>query len=108
MNAAVLIINAEGEKTLLLEVQNNSEDMVTAVMRDVAVNEDMSYEYLWSGTSVNPGAKAILDISAVSVLETADIEEWTATDINSILFTFSANFEDGSPKTAPEVIKVSF
>lgn len=108
VNAAVLVTNTEGEKVLLLEVQNNSEDLVSAVIKNVMINEEVNYEYLWSGTLVNPGAKAVIDISADSVLSAADIEEGTVTEISSIAFTFSGNFEDGSPKTAPEEIKISF
>ncbi len=108
VNSAVLVTNTEGEKVLFLEVQNNSEDLVSAVIKNVVINEETNYEYLWSGTLVNPGAKAVIDISADSVLSAADIEEATVTEISSIAFTFSANFEDGSPKTAPEEIRVSF
>ena len=108
VNSAVLVTNKKKKKVLFLEVQNNSEDLVSAVIKNVVINEETNYEYLWSGTLVNPGAKAVIDISADSVLSAVDIEEATVTEISSIAFTFSANFEDGSPKTAPEEIRVSF
>lgn len=108
MYAEILAVNTDGEKILFLEVQNNSEDQVTAVVENVSINDEFNYEYIWTGTSVNPGARAIIDISADSVLKAVDIEEGTVTEINAISFTFSVNYEDYSPKTAPEEVRITF
>ena len=61
--------NQSGEKILLLEVANTSDDAVGVSTTNIDINELRVCNSTWSYDTINPGKTAIVDVNLSSVLE---------------------------------------
>lgn len=66
-----LMTNKNGEKIILLEVENSSPDYVYGVTTDISVNGLVLYSSTWSSDSIAPETRRIIGLSLTSVLDKA-------------------------------------
>lgn len=66
-----LMTNKDGEKVVLIEVENNSQEMIYGVTSDIMVNGLMLKVARWSSESISPGCRRIIDLSIASMLDKA-------------------------------------
>ena len=58
-----VMVNQDGETSLLLELENRTEDMVYLSTSDIALNGLVVSSSTWSSTAINPGKRCIIVVS---------------------------------------------
>lgn len=102
-----LMTNKDGEKLILLEVQNDSEDLVTVGSSDIMVNGLMIYDYTWSIDFVNPKARRIISLPVFSMLDEPYREAFNILDIGEFTFSFALYNSDIEKITEPQEIGIT-
>lgn len=88
IKSIALIENKEGEKTVFIEIQNNTDDLVGARSSAVTINDEMAYEGLWDTTAIAPHKFGIMAINLNNVEEMGDVYD-DEDEIKSALETVS-------------------
>ena len=76
-----VMVNQDGETSLLLELENRTEDMVYLSTSDIALNGLVVSSSTWSSTAINPGKRCIIVVELSSVLAP---EHWSIYGINEV------------------------
>ncbi|MCR5324326.1 MAG: zinc ribbon domain-containing protein [Lachnospiraceae bacterium] len=100
-----LMTNKDGERTLLLEVRNNTESVIGVRSRDIKLNGSMAYEYMWDGTGVLPGCTGVMSLSLDNIIEYG---EWTGNkdDIKDIEVTIEVRDSNGNDIGIPTEVRI--
>jgi hypothetical protein len=85
----VLAEDSEGERYLLLEVENTSQDILYVSIGDVSVNGLGVYPYNWTTETINPGTRLVIDLSLDYIMEDLYWVAFGITDISDIAFSLS-------------------
>ena len=102
-----LLTNSDGDKSLFVEVVNDSESSVEGVIGNLVVNDIMvSYGSYTVGT-INPGAKSVLSVDLSSTMDEACFELLKISDLGKISFKFSQKDDMYNDIAAPGVIEVA-
>lgn len=89
-----VLTNADGEITLWLEVENNTDEVIYAVTSNVFVNGLCAYSGTWNSDAIAPDARGVLTMSFESLIEEAYREAIGMDEIGEVVFTFNARDED--------------
>lgn len=104
-----LMTNTDGERSLLIEVENNSSELGYAVVENISINGEAVYEGTWMYDSIMPGMKRVMGISIDSLLESADTEtDQTSENMKEITFDFAAKDIRNNWKSPQETITIQF
>lgn len=76
-----LITDESGEEKMLLEIVNDSSELVYVSSSDIGINGLMVYSATWESDSINPGTHRIMEMPISSLL---DKEYWDAFGITEI------------------------
>ena len=76
-----VMVNQDGETSLLLELENRTEDRVYLSTSDIALNGLVVSSSTWSSTAINPGKRCIIVVELSSVLAP---EHWSIYGINEV------------------------
>lgn len=102
-----LMTNTDGERALLLEVENSSSELGYAEVDNIFINGASIYEGTWMYDSVMPGMRRILGIQIDSLLESSDQEtDQTAEELKEITFDFAAKDIRGNWKSPQETVNI--
>ncbi|MCD8019806.1 MAG: hypothetical protein LUF92_09580 [Clostridiales bacterium] len=107
IESVALITNEEGEQSFFIEFANESEQMVDAVLSDIAVNDLILYGGTWSSDTINPAAKGIVDIQINSLLDESFQELINVGDICSLSFDLVLEDADNDDITAKERVTIT-
>jgi len=69
MVSQALITNSEGEQAFLLELVNNSSEMVNVALCNPAVNGVGLYGSTWTTDTIRPGARCIMEAEVTAMLD---------------------------------------
>lgn len=102
-----IITNTEGERMLLLEVENTSAEQVAVMLGDFHVNGLMIQSKNFSTDRVNPGKRRVITAQLSNMLEDTYWDTFGVTELADITFTLSV--EDGARNDlcAPTEISVA-
>lgn len=106
MVSETFITNKNGEKMLLLEVENGSQDVVYGMTGNVSINGLIVNSPLWSGDSINPGARRIVDLPMESLLDKAYWEIYGISEIENVSCTFTVENFNGEEIGATRQIDI--
>lgn len=101
-----LMTNKNGEKMILLEVENNSSEYVYGVTSGISINGLVLYSSNWSRDSINPGTCRIMDLSLSSMLDAAYWDAFGISDIGEFTCSFTVQDADNDVMIAPQEISV--
>lgn len=99
-----LMTNRDGEKVILIEIRNDSQEMVYGVTSGIAVNGLTINSNRWSGDFINPGARRIVDLDITSALDKSYWDAFGISDINEFAFSFALEDTDYEETAAPEEV----
>ncbi len=100
------MINKDGERMLLLEIENTTEDIAYAALRDIKVNDTLVSEGIWTSDTITGGKRMLMDIALDNIL---DEEEWAALgieEVESVGFTIEVKNTDGMAMAEPKEITI--
>ncbi len=100
----VLMTNADSEKVILLEIVNESSELVYVTTRDISVNGLVFFSSTWSGDFVNPGARRIMTLSLASMFDKEYWEAFGISDIGDFTCSVVINDPDYTEIAAPQEI----
>ena len=100
------ITNTDGDRTLMLEIQNDNDFSIHLTMNDIKVNETLIYEDAWSYAVVNPACRVIEDIALDDILDEDEWIEYDIDEVESVGFTLKVVNEDGIVITEPKEIVI--
>jgi len=101
------IVNKDGERTLMLELKNGSNQDVVVTLSDIKANGLLIYDYTWSRDVITSGKKMILSIAMDRVLDEDEWKEVGITELEKIGFAISVENEDGMVVAEPAELQVS-
>jgi len=101
-----LVTNTDGEKTIYLEIENDSASMVYGIAEKVSVNGLIVYSGTWSSDAINPGTRRIMDISVSNLLDTSYWEALGISDIGNMTLDFGVKDSDYNYLNSPVEISV--
>lgn len=85
-----LITNKDGEKTIFIEIENNSSELVYGVTSNMILNGLVVYDARWSSDAVSPHTRCIVGLSPSSMLEEDYWDLFGISEIGDVAFTFTA------------------
>lgn len=97
ITSEALMTNKDGEKAVLVEIQNDSQEQVYGVAANISVNGLVLYSSMWSGDLINPGTRRVMDLSISSMVDESCMEAFGISDIGDFTFSFvtkDADFDD--------------
>lgn len=97
--------NEDGERILLLEVENTTDDIVGVSTTNIDINGLRVCDSTWSYDSINPGKTAIVDIDLSSVLEPEFFEIYGIKEIGNVALKVS--FKDTDSNEVAEAAHIS-
>lgn len=107
ISSPILISNEDGEKMLLLEVENNLEMGIHVITRNISANGVTLYDSLWSSSTINAGKKYVLGLKLSSMLDETTLEEQGITEIEDVTFSLEMEDENNNTLSLPETVSVS-
>ncbi len=101
-----LIRNSDGEQSLLVEVENQSQDTRNVSVSNIFINNLLVEGSRWSSDTIAPGKRAIIDIDLSSVLDERYWKLYGIQDIGSIGFAVQQSDMDWNELTEPEPVVI--
>ena len=99
-----LMMNRDGEKVILLEIWNDSPEMVYGVTSNIAVNGLTINNYRCSGDFINPGTRRIVELDITSMLDKSYWDVFGISDISQFALSFAVEDAAHEEIAAPEEI----
>lgn len=90
-----LMTNQDGEKIVLIEVQNDSDEQIDVITSDIMVNGLMICDFTWSGDYINPKTRRVIALPLFSMLDEPYWEVFDLLDIGDFTFSITlCSFDD--------------
>ena len=102
-----LVINTDGDRTLMLEVKNTSAQSVVVSSSEICLNSLEIYNSTWSSNIINPGKTRIFDLGLSDMLDGNCWDVYGLQEIGEISFSLNFKNVDGNVLSSPAVITVS-
>uniref|UniRef100_UPI004057C55C hypothetical protein n=1 Tax=Agathobacter sp. TaxID=2021311 RepID=UPI004057C55C len=102
-----LMTNKDGEKVILLEIVNNTSELVYGVTTDISVNGLVVYSGTWSSDSINPGTRRIMDLSISSMLDKGYWDVLGIADIGDFACSFTVKDSDYENTTESQDLNIN-
>lgn len=102
-----IIVNQDGEPTLLLEIYNGSGDFVYLVTDDIAINGLLVNSYTWSTEAINPNKYGIVNIELSSVLNRNYWDVYGIKDVGKVSVSLEQKDEEYNSISTPTQISVT-
>lgn len=102
-----VIINRDRETTLLLELENTTDNMVYLSTSDIAINGLLVNSSTWSNNAINPGKRCIVEVDLSAVLDPAYWSVYGITQVGKVSLSLEQHNADGieiAAKTPIEII----
>lgn len=85
-----LVTNKDGEKTIFIEIENKSSELVYGVTSGMTLNGLVVYSARWSSDAVSPQKRCVVGLTPSSMLEENYWDLFGISEIGDIAFTFAA------------------
>ncbi len=102
-----IIVNKDGETSLLLELENTTSDIVNVITSEISLNGLLVYSSNYSSDTINPGKKAIVDIMTSSILDSEYWSVYGIEEIGSIGLALNQRDSEGNDITDKTNIEVT-
>ncbi len=89
ISSATVITNTDGEPTLLLEIENNSNEKIFTRIEDGYLNGCSVDDALWAHDEINAGKKSLTHISLSDLAEEYEGDFSDISKVSNISFSFS-------------------
>ncbi len=103
----VLIKNADGEFSLLVELENQTQDLRIVSVSDIFINDLLVEGSRWSSDTIAPGKREVMDIELSSVLDERYWELYGIEDVGSVGFALQQSDIEWNALTEPEPVVIS-
>lgn len=103
----VMFTNADGEQTMLLELENTADAQVIVRLSNIAINGLQLQSGSWSNSAINAGKRRVTDIDLSYILDDNYGEAFGVTDIADISFTLSLMDADWNEIAGPQAVKIA-
>lgn len=94
--STALMRNEDGEYGLFMELENTSTQTVYVSVSDIGINGLTVYSSTWTGSSINPGKRCIIDIDMSSVINSDFQEVYGINEIASVSLSLTQSDTDGN------------
>ena len=98
--------NTDGDRTLMLEIQNDNNFSVHMTENDIKVNGTLIYEDAWSYVGINPSCRALEGICLDDILDEEEWEQYGIDKVETVSFTLKTVNEDGIVIAEPKEITI--
>lgn len=102
-----LVENSSGEPVLLIEVENNSDDMVYASVGHVALNGLSVESGTWSTDWVSAGKRRVMSIPLSSLLDQSYRDIFGLDEIGSVAYSFEIEDSEGDTLVVPPTLTLT-
>lgn len=102
-----LITNKDGEQVILIEIENDSSELVYCTTIDIALNKMIVYSALWTSDAVAPHTRCVASLSPLSLLDERYWELFGISEIGEISFTFAGTDGAWTEVTSPQEISIA-
>lgn len=99
--------NADGDRVLFLEVQNNSENMIYFQTNDLKVNEKKLYDGTWSYDCILAGCTTLVNIDVDDAIDDLEEQKDSVQKIESVSFKVQAENEAQYVVSEPKEVVVA-
>ncbi len=100
------MINRDGDRSLMLEVKNDTESQVYFTTSNITVNGTEIYDSRWSFDTINAGCRALVDIRLDNILDEEEWETYGIEEIETIGFTVTVKNTEGIVVSEPSAISM--
>ena len=101
-----VMINQDGETTLLLELENTTGNMVSISTSDIAINGLIVDSSTWSTDTINPGKRGIIAVELSSVVDAEYWGDYGIEEVGSVALSLRQRNSDGEDITDKATIKI--
>ena len=103
-----VVTNKDGEQSLFLEMENTSDEPVTAIASKVYLNGLLVYDSNYESETINPGKRAVMDMSLSFLLEDSYRTAYGIESIGDITFSLTLKDMDYNTICDAEEINITF
>ena len=101
------MVNKDGDRTLLLEVKNDTDKIVFFQTEKIKVNGMEIYDGRWSSDCITPYKRMIVSIELDQVLDEEEWEEKGIDEVETIGFSALAVEENGNLAASAKDLEIS-
>ncbi len=105
VRAAFLVTNKDGNRTVIAELKNNTDETLIVQTRDVTIDGASAYEGLWSNDAIAPGKRFLLASLRLSSMAEDSDEEIDLSDVKEV--GMKVTMKDGNENTLLDSIDVT-
>lgn len=87
--SAFLLTNQEGERAVMVELMNNTDDALIVHVSDVSINGALAYEGPWTADTVAPGKRFVIDDLLLSSMVEDKADEFDLSKVGDVSMTIS-------------------
>lgn len=102
-----LITNKDGEQSILIEIENDSSELVYCTTSDIALNKMIVYSALWSSNAVAPHTRCVANLSLLALLDEEYWDLFGISEIGEISFTFVGTDGAWTEITSPHKVSIA-
>lgn len=99
-----LMVNANGEAFLMLEVENSSAESVVVTSSDIYLNGLGIYSSTWSSDIINPGKTGAVELNLSDMLDGNSWDAYGLQEIGAVSLSLNFTNTDGNFLSSPAVI----
>lgn len=101
-----LLTNKDGEKIILIEIVNDSQEMIYGVASEITVNGLIVNASNWSAEAINPGTRRVIDMPISSMLDKVYWPVFGIQEIGEFTFSFAVENAAHEEIAASEEIRI--
>lgn len=105
--AEALVTNKDGEKTMFIEIENNSSEMVCGATSGISLNGLIVYSALWSSDEISPNTRCVVGLSLSSMLDESYWDLFGISEIGNMTFTFAATDGEWNEVAPPQEVSIA-
>lgn len=87
--SAFLLTNQEGEKAVMVELTNNTDDALIVHVSDVSIDGALAYEGPWTVDTVAPGKRFVIDDLLLSSMVEDKADRFDLSKVGNVSMTIS-------------------
>ncbi len=111
ITSAVLTTNKDGETTLMLEIQNKTDEIISVGAKDVTIDGTLAYEGFWTADTLAAEKRAVMTFDLNGMIDlTSDVQQsdFDLEHISEIGMTLLATDDNGNTIAMPTEVAFSF
>lgn len=106
--SAFLLTSQEGERAVMVELVNNTDDTLIVYVRDVSIDGALAYEGSWTADTVAPGKRFVVDDLLLSSMVEGKADQFDLSEVGDVGMTISITDANGNTILDSAELTVSF